>query len=134
MKRLTKYLSVPRLMAIALCGMLTITCSSCAYVISGSKQKVTFTSNATNATVYMNYDSIGTTNEAIKLPRHNLDNIYTISADECIDTSFTLVQKFNAWCYLDVVNPLFLLIDFGQGVQFKTDKAVEINLNCNEKE
>lgn len=102
----------------------------CAAIISGSNQKVFFTSNVDGAKVTQNLDSIGVTNTQLIIQREKIDNLYTVSKEGCIDTSFVLKEKFNYLCYLDILNPFALAIDYAFGSQFKTDNVIYIPLRC----
>ncbi|MEO9531917.1 MAG: hypothetical protein ABJG68_15805 [Crocinitomicaceae bacterium] len=112
----------------------TILLQSCAVLISGSKQKVTFKTNVEKAQVYANFDYVGESNEEINLYRRNIPKMYTISAEGCKDTSFVLNEQFNKWCYLDVIIPYFYTFDLALEVHRKTDDTVKIDLDCTPSE
>ena len=108
---------------------------SCALMISGAKQEVTFKSNTDGARVFSNYESIGYTNQEIKIPRSNLNQMYTISKDGCRDTSFILPLKSNYLVLIDAIGGILLVnmplvFDYIWDVDVKTDKIIQIDLDC----
>mgnify|MGYP001573565704 CR=1 FL=1 len=107
---------------------------SCALMISGAKQEVTFKSNTDGARVFSNYESIGYTNQEIKIPRGNLNQMYTISKEGCLDTSFVLPLQTNWLVMIDLLGfPLFnlpIVYDYIWDVNIKTDEIIQIDLDC----
>lgn len=107
--------------------------TSCATMFSGGKQKVTFKSNV-NGTVYQNLKEIGKTNEAIKLNKCDFDKLYTIKSEGCPDKQFELTVKSNHLYLLNILNLTILGgIDASNCAGIKTDKVIEINLDCKGK-
>ena len=112
--------------------------SSRATIFTGMKQKVTFKSNV-DGTVYQNLTSIGKTNEEIKIRKKDFVKLYTIKSDGCTDKSIELKLKPNFVTFLNV--PLFFvgvgvvaaLVDVVTGANMKTDKIVNIDIDCKEK-
>lgn len=122
------------ILKLGLIATLMIGMTSCATMISGSEQKVTFETNAKNANVYSNFEYVGEANTQIPLKRHSLDKMYKISAEGCRDTSIVLETKFNNLIWIDVINPIAVMIDFAAGAQFKsTEKVVKVELDCSSK-
>lgn len=73
-----------------------LTLTSCATIISGSKQKVNFTSTPSQATVYINEIEIGTTPIEKKLERKkNYDVMIKLDGYKTYETKIS--RKFNAW-------------------------------------
>lgn len=100
-------------------------------MISGTKQKVTFETNAPNGgKVYANFDYVGDTDKEFKLQRANIPKMYTIKAEGCRDTSIVIPQKFNNVCWADVLFPVALMIDYGFDVHKSTDKVIKVELDC----
>lgn len=104
--------------------------NSCGMMVSGTKQNVTFESNADNASVYANYDKIGTTNVEFKLKRSDITKMYTIKADGCRDTSFVLPVRMNPYVYLDVLLFPVMMTDYAFDVHIRTDDVIKIDLDC----
>src|ERR1700761_7732020 len=88
-----------------LCASILLT-TSCATILTGSRQSVTFKSNV-NGRVFQNLTEIGKTNEPIKIYRHDIRKLYTIKSDGCPDKQFELPSKTNAVFYLNILNGLF---------------------------
>ena len=103
-------------------GLLTLT--SCATIISGSKQKVSFTSTPAEASVFINEEEIGKTPIETKLARKKeYDVKIVLEGYKPFETKIT--KKFNAW-YLG--NILFggiigFIVDPSTGAMFKLTPA-----------
>jgi len=98
-------------------GLLTLT--SCATIISGSKQKVSFTSTPAEASVFINEEEIGKTPIETKLARKKeYDVKIVLEGYKPFETKIT--KKFNAW-YLG--NILFGGIIPSTGAMFKLTPA-----------
>lgn len=116
---------------VACCSLLFAT--SCATMFSGSKQKVTFKSNV-DGTVYQNLKEIGKTNQVIKLDKCDFTKLYTIKASGCPDKQFELPVRSNHLYLLNVLNLTILGgIDASNCAGTKTDKVIEVNLDCGGK-
>ncbi|WP_413533022.1 PEGA domain-containing protein [Empedobacter brevis] len=109
-------------------GLFSLT--SCATIISGSKQNVSFTSNPSKATVYINESEIGKTPIETKLERKKNYNVkIVLEGYEPFETKLT--KKFNAWY---IGNILFggiigLVIDPITGAMFKlTPQQIEAEM------
>lgn len=74
----------------------TLTATSCATIISGSKQKVSFTSTPSEATVFIDEVEVGKTPFETKLNR-NREYAVTIKLDGYQPYETKLTKKFNAW-------------------------------------
>lgn len=74
----------------------TLLSSSCATIISGSKQKVSFISTPTGATIFINDIEVGQTPFQTKLKRKHEQHI-AIKMDGYQTFETKLTKKFNAW-------------------------------------
>lgn len=112
--------------------------SGCATIFTGMKQKVTFKSNL-DGTVYQNLTAIGKTNEEIKVRRKDFIKLYTIKSDGCTDKSIELKIKPNPVCFLNIplyfvgLGVIFAFADIATGANMRTDKIVNIDLDCKKK-
>lgn len=88
-----------KLIAAALVLML---CSSCATIVSGSKQTVKFASNPTAATVYINEVEAGKTPFEIKLARKKSHDIL-IKLDGYQPYQTKLTKKLNGWYFGNIL-------------------------------
>lgn len=70
--------------------------SSCATIISGSKQNVKFSSNPASATIFIDEVEVGKTPFELKLAR-NSEHDVLIKLDGYQNYQTTLTKKFNAW-------------------------------------
>lgn len=109
--------------------------SSCATMFTGTKQKVTFKSNV-DGKVYQNLSEIGKTNEPIKIKRKDLVKLYTIKTEGCTDKQFELPVKSNPAALLNIPFAFFgygiiwAYIDESNGANMKTNKIIEVNVEC----
>lgn len=71
-------------------------CSSCATIVSGSKQNVKFESNPSQATILIDEVEVGKTPFEIKLSRKSEHEVL-IKMDGYKNYQTTLTKKFNAW-------------------------------------
>jgi hypothetical protein len=107
--------------------------SGCATIFTGTKQKVTFISNA-KGKVFQNLTEIGNTNEPIKVKRKDLVKLYTIKADGFKDKSIELKIKNNPACWLNVpfcfvgIGLIGAYLDAENGANIKTAKTVTVDL------
>ena len=103
-----------------------------------TSQKVEFKS-ATNATVYQNMKAIGRTNEKIKIKRKDLNKLYTIKADSCVEKHIELPLKYNMTNFINFpfmfvgIGLLGYYIDALGSAQVKTEKEIFIELECKKK-
>jgi hypothetical protein len=111
-------------------SMMALMFQSCALMISGANQKITFESETEGATVLVNNDSLGVTNEEVKIPRAYLYGYYTVSKEGCRDTSFSLPIQSNWLTLIDAPLVLPLLFDYAYRVDVKTEKIIKIDLDC----
>lgn len=70
--------------------------SSCATIVSGSKQKIRFDSNPATATIFIDEVEVGKTPFEIKLKR-NSDHSVMIKLEGYQTYETKLTRKFNAW-------------------------------------
>ncbi len=70
--------------------------SSCATIVSGSKQNVRFDSNPSSATIFIDEVEVGKTPFEIKLAR-NSEHDVQIKLDGYQTYNTSLTKKFNAW-------------------------------------
>ncbi|MBL7909914.1 MAG: hypothetical protein JNJ41_02520 [Bacteroidia bacterium] len=117
----------------ALCCTLLLA-SSCATILTGSKQKVTFKSNVPG-TVYQNLAEIGKTNEAIKIRRRDITKLYTIKAEGCPDKKIELPAQFNPIFFVNILFGVFVTgyFDLVLGNNYKTEKVINVTMECNSK-
>lgn len=114
---------------------ITILSSGCATLFTGTKQKVTFKSNA-DGKVYQNIKEIGKTNQVIKIKRKDLVKLYTIKTDGCPDKQIELPIKTNPAFILDIpfaIIPYGLLgsyIDVANGAHMRTNKIIIVDFEC----
>ncbi len=108
--------------------------SSCATLLTGMKQKVTFKSNV-EGKVYQNLTPIGKTNEEIKIYRSAIPKLYTIKADGCHDEQFELPIKANPAVFLNILNGMFIggYFDLAFGSNMRTDKIINVDVDCKGK-
>ena len=75
---------------------LTLLMSSCATIVSGSKQNVKFSSNPTTATIFIDEVEVGKTPFEIKLARKSEHSVMIkLEGYQTYETKLT--KKFNAW-------------------------------------
>lgn len=75
---------------------LALLCSSCATIISGSKQNVKFTSNPSAATIFVDNIEVGKTPFETKLARKK-EHTVMIKLEGYKTYQATLTKKFNGW-------------------------------------
>ncbi len=122
-----------KITSIALSAILLLS-TSCATILTGSKQKVTFKSTV-QGKVYQNLTEIGKTNEVIKIKRKDLPKLYTIKADGCEDKMIELPIHGNPVFYVNILFGVFVTgyFDLVFGAHMKTDKVIDVSQNCNGK-
>ncbi len=112
--------------------------SSCATIFTGTKQKVTFKSNA-DGKVYQNLTEIGKTNQVIKIKRKDLVKLYTIKVDGCSDKQIELPLKVNPPFLLNIPLAIipygltFSYLDLANHANIKTKKIIEVDFDCKTK-
>lgn len=116
-------------LSFSLCSILLFT-TSCATILTGSKQKITFKSNA-QGKVYQNLTEIGKTNEQLKVKRRDLTKLYTVKADGYQDKQFELSVRGNPVFYVNILFGCFITgyFDLVWGGNMKTDKEVNVTLD-----
>jgi hypothetical protein len=94
--------------------------SSCATIVSGSKQKVKFSSTPSNATIYVDETEVGKTPFEMKLKR-NREHHIIIKLEGYNTYETTLKSKFNAWYLGNILigGVIGLVIDPITGAMFK---------------
>lgn len=111
-------------------SVLAMMLTSCATIISGSKQNVKFASTPSQATIFVNGKEIGKTPLETKLARKE-DHKVSIQLDGYVPYEIQLTKKFNEWY---IGNVLFggiigLVIDPITGALYKlTPKEVNAQL------
>jgi hypothetical protein len=75
---------------------LTLLLSSCATIVSGSKQNIKFTCNPSTATIFIDEVEVGKTPFEIKLARKSEHSVL-IKLDGYQTYETKLTKKFNAW-------------------------------------
>ncbi len=114
--------------ALLLFGLFTFT--SCATIISGSKQKVSFTSTPAEATVFINEQEIGKTPIEKKLERKkNYDVKIVLEGYQPFETKIT--KKFNAWYLGNILvgGAIGFIIDPITGSMFRlTPKQIDAEM------
>lgn len=75
---------------------LTLLLSSCATIISGSKQNVKFSSNPSSASIFIDEVEVGKTPFEMKLARKS-EHVVMIKLEGYQTYQTTLTKKFNAW-------------------------------------
>jgi hypothetical protein len=78
------------------CTLVLTLLSSCATIVSGSKQNVKFASTPSMATIYVDEVEVGKTPFEIKLPRKS-EHTVMIKLDGYQTFQTKLTKKFNAW-------------------------------------
>lgn len=128
--------------------------SSCATIISGSKQLIKFTSNPSSATVFIDEVEVGKTPFEVKLKRKKEHHVMIkLEGYKTFETNLT--KKFNAWYIGNIglggligiiidpitgamykLSPSEIKAEMQKGVAFKSNKnniyiavALEIDLN-----
>ena len=105
--------------------------SSCATIVSGSKQRVVFTSSPTNAALSINGVPYGTTPASVNLRRKDSHAI-RIEVDGYEPYETFIDRKFNAWMLGNIVfgGLIGIVVDAATGSMYKLDtKAVLANLD-----
>lgn len=109
-------------------GLLSLT--SCATIISGSKQKVSFASTPSEATVYINEVELGKTPIETKLARkNNYDVKIVLDGYQPFETKIT--KKFNAWYLGNIMvgGIIGFIIDPATGAMFRlTPKQIQAEM------
>jgi hypothetical protein len=104
---------------------------SCATIFTGKKTKVTFKTNV-EGKVYQNLTEIGKTNEQITIRKRDLPKLYTIKATGCPDKQLELPLKAAHAVLFNILNlNIFANIDYLNGCHLKTDKVIEVTMECN---
>jgi len=119
------------LLAIAILG------TSCATVMSGTKKQVTFTCNQPNATVSLNFDTIGVTNQPILIPRKDLSSQVLISKDGCETVKHQMPSKVTPTYWINLpfilvygIGLIPVVVDFATGAVKDTDAVQHIQMTC----
>ena len=121
----------------AIIAVLLIT-TSCATIFTGTKQKVTFKSNA-QGKVICNLKEIGSTNQEIKVYRRDMVKLFTIKAEGCIDKQIELPLRTNPAFFVNIpfiftgVGLLGAYWDVANSSNIKTQKIIEVEVDCKTK-
>lgn len=120
-------------MLLASCFALALITTSCATIFTGKKTTVTFKSNV-EGKVYQNLTEIGKTNQPIKILKKDIVKLYTVKSDGCPDTQFELPIKATTIVLLNILNlNIFANIDYMNGCHLKTNKVVDVTVDCKGK-
>ena len=109
---------------------LSLLLTSCATIVSGSKQKVEFTSTPSDATVLVNDTNIGKTPLKTKLKRNTSYKVL-IQLEGYEDYNTNIEKQFNAWYIGNIMlgGAVGLIIDPITGAMFKLSNTnVKANL------
>lgn len=107
--------------------------TSCATIFTGKKTTLTFKSNI-EGKVYQNLTEIGKTNQEIRIYKRDLPKLYTIKAPNCPDKQFELPIRASLAPLLNLLNLNILAnIDYLNGCHMKTDKVINVDLDCGKK-
>lgn len=122
-----------KIMSLLLCSALFLA-TSCATILSGSKQKVTFQSNVPGK-VYQNLSEIGKTNEVIKIKRKDITKLYTIKADGFDDKKIELPIQGNPVFFVNILFGVFVTgyFDLLFCGHMKTDKVINVAMDVKGK-
>ena len=113
---------------------LLILLSGCATIVSGSKQKVTFTSTPAKAKVFVNDVEIGVTPFEAKLKRSVKKHNVKIVLDGYKPYETVLTRKFNGWYIGNIAlgGLIGIVVDISTGAVYRiSDKEVNVNLENN---
>lgn len=116
--------------AIAASLMLT----SCATIIKGSKQEFNITSNPSEATVYVNENSIGKTPLTTKLARKETNTKIKLTMNGYKDVEIPLKREGNGWIWGNIVfgGLIGLIVDVSDGAMYQlTPKQINAELAKN---
>ena len=98
--------------------------SSCATVLSGTKDDVTFNSTPSGATILIDGIQVGKTPSILSVKRPGFgEKTVTIKLKGYDDRTFMLSKTFNMMTVCNLNNPLGWLIDIVTGTIFKYDKT-----------
>ncbi|TRX16225.1 PEGA domain-containing protein [Flavobacterium franklandianum] len=106
--------------------------SSCATIISGSKQNVKFASNPSSATIFIDEVEVGKTPFELKLAR-NSEHDVQVKLDGYQTYQTSLTKKFNAWYLGNILigGIIGLIVDPITGAIYNLSPN-EINAKLNE--
>ena len=108
--------------------------TSCATIISGSKQEVNFTSTPAQATVFVNNVQLGTTPFVTKLKRSVKKHNVKIVLDGYKPYETVLTRKFNGWFFGNIAigGLIGVIVDLITGAVYGiSDSEVNVSLENN---
>lgn len=108
--------------------------TSCATIISGSKQKVSFTSTPAKAIVFVNNINLGVTPFEAKLKRAVKTHNVKIVLEGYKPYETQLTRKFNGWYIGNIAfgGIIGLIVDASTGAMYKiSDSEVNVSLENN---
>jgi hypothetical protein len=111
----------------------TLLFSSCATIISGSKQNVSFASEPSSASVFIDEVEVGKTPFELKLERNNEHDV-TIKLDGYQTYQTRLTKKFNAWYIGNILigGIIGLIVDPITGAIYNlSPKEINAQMNAN---
>ena len=100
---------------------ITILLSSCATIMSGSKQAINFTSNPADAVVFVNDINVGKTPLEAKIERGSDDKRVKIVLEGYKTYEMTLTSKTNGWVWGNILfgGIIGLIVDASNGAMYK---------------
>lgn len=100
--------------------------SSCALMVSGSKQIVFINSNVDSARVTINGEEVGTTPYMFKTKRREAFPEVQVSKKGYKTQTVHAKKKFNELVTLNFINPVGWVVDYGFGTnrRFAVDSAI----------
>jgi hypothetical protein len=108
--------------------------TSCATIVSGSKQKVSFTSAPAKATVFVNNINLGITPFETKLKRSEKLHKVKIVLEGYKPYETTLTRKFNGWYIGNIAfgGLIGIIVDLSTGAVYRiSDSEVNVALENN---
>ena len=112
-----------RILLIAL-ATTSLMITSCATVLTGSNDEITFNSTPAGAKILINGAEVGTTPAIVSVKRPgNKTTQVTLKMKGYEDRTFALSSTFNVMSCCNSANLLFWAIDFVTGSMFKYDKT-----------
>ena len=114
--------------------LISLSLTNCATIVSGSKQKVSFTSSPAKATVYVNDVQLGVTPFETKLKRAVKLHKVKMVLDGYKPYETTLTRKFNGWYVGNIAfgGLIGIIVDLSTGAVYRiSDSEVNVALENN---
>jgi hypothetical protein len=110
--------------------------SSCALILNGRNQQLKFNCSR-DAEIKLNMNVVGRTNQALLIPRKDLDGLIRISASGCETKELMLPLKPSWGTWVDIpmifvpyVGLLPAYIDYAWDLDQSTKETIDVELNC----